>query len=170
MSVNVFDDAIKRLSTVDTGESQAVPTPSPPSRAFRLDGLATSDGAETSCRSLDCTDARPSTDPKLRCDAAVTLRDSMDHYTTGPIYPQFLKRVMPIFINILRGPCIFQSTSNEQVRLPRRQPSPSETWLLTKGATYRSYGTASSRFCIVCRPCRRRPSLSSPMPKKWSIC
>lgn len=49
-------------------------------------------------------------------EAATTLRDSLDAYTTGPIYEPFLKRLMPIFINILRGPCIFQSNSPEQVR------------------------------------------------------
>ncbi|KAJ9148385.1 Transcription-associated protein 1 [Pleurostoma richardsiae] len=56
----------------------------------------------------------PETEIKLKVDAAVTLRDSLDHYTNGQTYPIFLKRMMPIFINILRGPCIFQSTSNEQ--------------------------------------------------------
>ena len=49
-------------------------------------------------------------------EAATTLRDSLDAYTNGPIYEPFLKRLMPIFINILRGPCIFQSNSPEQVR------------------------------------------------------
>lgn len=54
-------------------------------------------------------------DARLKVDAATTLRDSLDAYTSGPIYPPFLKRLMPIFINILRGPCIFQSNSPEQV-------------------------------------------------------
>lgn len=51
---------------------------------------------------------------RLKVEAATTLRDSLDAYTTGPIYEPFLKRLMPIFINILRGPCIFQSNSPEQ--------------------------------------------------------
>ncbi|RYP29890.1 hypothetical protein DL767_006489 [Monosporascus sp. MG133] len=55
------------------------------------------------------------TEPKAKLDAAIALRDSLDHYTNGPNYSIFLKRVMPLFINILRGPCIFQSTSPEQV-------------------------------------------------------
>lgn len=56
----------------------------------------------------------PETEPKLKVEAAITLRDSLDHYTTGPTYPLFLKKLMPIFINILRGAPIFHSTSNEQ--------------------------------------------------------
>ncbi|KAG6015295.1 hypothetical protein E4U54_003762 [Claviceps lovelessii] len=54
------------------------------------------------------------TDIRLKLEAATTLRDSLDHYTSGPIYSPFLKRLMPIFINILRGPSIFQSNSPEQ--------------------------------------------------------
>ncbi|PNY27116.1 Transcription-associated protein 1 [Tolypocladium capitatum] len=53
-------------------------------------------------------------DARLKLEAATTLRDSLDHYTSGPIYTPFLKRLMPIFINILRGPCIFLSNSPEQ--------------------------------------------------------
>ncbi|RMJ19860.1 hypothetical protein CDV36_000496 [Fusarium kuroshium] len=74
-------------------------------------------------------------DVRLKLEAATTLRDSLDHYTTGPIYPPFLKRLMPIFMGILRGPCTFQSNSPEQKlrncilevlhRLPT-QPSPPE--------------------------------------------
>ncbi|OTB05774.1 hypothetical protein M426DRAFT_319454 [Hypoxylon sp. CI-4A] len=54
------------------------------------------------------------TEPKSKLDAATSLRDSLDHYTNGPHYAAFLKRVMPLFIIILRGPCLFQSTSPEQ--------------------------------------------------------
>ncbi|KAH8177248.1 FAT domain-containing protein [Sarocladium implicatum] len=56
----------------------------------------------------------PETDVKIKVEAASTLRDSLEHYTSGPIYPPFLKRLMPIFVGILRGPCIFQSNSPEQ--------------------------------------------------------
>ncbi|KAF7559003.1 hypothetical protein G7046_g5162 [Stylonectria norvegica] len=56
----------------------------------------------------------PDIDVRLKLEAASTLRDSLDHYTSGLIYPPFLKRLMPIFINILRGPCTFQSNSPEQ--------------------------------------------------------
>ena len=64
----------------------------------------------------------PDLETKLKVDAATLLRDSLDHYTNGPIYPVFLKKLMPIFINVLRGPCIFLSNSPEQVRgtSPRR--------------------------------------------------
>ncbi|KEZ39649.1 Histone acetylase complex subunit [Scedosporium apiospermum] len=58
--------------------------------------------------------ATPELEPRLRIEAASVLRDSLDHYTVGPVYPNFLRRVMPVFINILRGPCIFQSNSPEQ--------------------------------------------------------
>ncbi|KAI1391135.1 uncharacterized protein F4822DRAFT_175206 [Hypoxylon trugodes] len=54
------------------------------------------------------------TEPKSKLDAATSLRDSLDVYTNGPHYAVFLKRVMPLFIIILRGPCLFQSTSPEQ--------------------------------------------------------
>ncbi|KFH46680.1 Transcription-associated protein-like protein [Hapsidospora chrysogenum ATCC 11550] len=51
---------------------------------------------------------------KLKVDAATTLRDSLDHYTSGQIYAPFLKKLMPIFVGILNGPCTFQSNSPEQ--------------------------------------------------------
>ncbi|KAI0167042.1 hypothetical protein GGR52DRAFT_581740 [Hypoxylon sp. FL1284] len=54
------------------------------------------------------------TESKAKLDAATSLRDSLDHYTNGPHYGIFLKRMMPLFIIILRGPCLFHSTSPEQ--------------------------------------------------------
>lgn len=54
-------------------------------------------------------------DVKLKVEAASQLRDSLEHYTTGPIYPAFLKKLIPIFINILKGQPVFISTSSEQV-------------------------------------------------------
>ncbi|CAK7274206.1 transcription-associated protein 1 [Sporothrix epigloea] len=51
---------------------------------------------------------------KDKLDAAVTLRDHLDHYTTGPVYPQFLRKVMPVIIGILNGPPSFQSASLDQ--------------------------------------------------------
>ncbi|KAI0019632.1 FAT domain-containing protein [Xylariomycetidae sp. FL0641] len=78
--------------------------------------------------------ASSDTEPKAKLDAATQLRDSLDHYTNGPHYVVFLQRVMPLFINTLRGPCIFQSTSPEQKlrncileilhRLPTHQTQP----------------------------------------------
>ncbi|KAK6079371.1 histone acetylase complex subunit (FAT domain-containing protein) [Seiridium cupressi] len=74
------------------------------------------------------------TDSKQKLEAAANLRDTLDHYTNGPAYPTFLKKTMPPFVNILRGPCVFQSTSIEQKlrncvleilhRLPTHQSSP----------------------------------------------
>lgn len=54
-------------------------------------------------------------DSKIKLDAATLLRDSLDAYTNGPGYPIFLKRIIPLVIIILKGPCLFQSTSPEQV-------------------------------------------------------
>ena len=54
----------------------------------------------------------PNTDPRSRADAATTLRDSLDHYVTGQTYPLFLKRTMPVFINVLRGPPIFHTNTD----------------------------------------------------------
>jgi transformation/transcription domain-associated protein len=47
------------------------------------------------------------------------LRDSLDHYTAGPGYPIFLKRLMPVFINILRQPCVLQTTSPDQANMQK---------------------------------------------------
>ncbi|RAL61698.1 hypothetical protein DID88_002766 [Monilinia fructigena] len=55
------------------------------------------------------------TDLKLKVEAAVQLRDGLEHYITGPIYPAFLRKLMPIFISCLKGPPVFISTSLEQV-------------------------------------------------------
>ena len=55
-------------------------------------------------------------EPKSKLEAAISLRDTLDHYTNGPHYAAFLKRMMPLFVIILRGPCLFQSTSPEQAR------------------------------------------------------
>ncbi|KAH6689603.1 transcription-associated protein [Plectosphaerella plurivora] len=56
----------------------------------------------------------PELETKIKVEAATTLRDSLDHYTAGPIYTPFLRKLMPIFIAILKGPPIFQSNSPEQ--------------------------------------------------------
>ncbi|KAK4147258.1 uncharacterized protein C8A04DRAFT_9288 [Dichotomopilus funicola] len=53
-------------------------------------------------------------EPRIKVEAASALRDSLDHYTSGPAYPIFLKRLMPIFVNILRQPCILYTSTPEQ--------------------------------------------------------
>jgi transformation/transcription domain-associated protein len=65
------------------------------------------------------TDVVPSLELRVKVEAATTLRDSLDHYVAGQGYPFFLKRLMPIFINILRGPCVFQTNSPEQANLQK---------------------------------------------------
>ncbi|KAL2170135.1 hypothetical protein VTG60DRAFT_5157 [Thermothelomyces hinnuleus] len=56
----------------------------------------------------------PETEPRVKVEAASALRDSLDHYTTGPGYAIFLKRVMPTFITILRLPCVLQTSTPDQ--------------------------------------------------------
>ena len=58
-----------------------------------------------------------STDVKVKVEAATQLRDNLEHYISGPIYPAFLKKLVPIFINCLKGPPVFVSTSAEQVSI-----------------------------------------------------
>lgn len=91
MAANL-EDAVKRLSTADFGNILSSPSNS------RIPGTNLL-GAET----------------RTRIEAATALRDGLDYYTNGQNYALFLRRVMPVFIHILRGPCIFQSNSPEQV-------------------------------------------------------
>ena len=56
------------------------------------------------------------TDITTKVEAATALRDNLDHYThISSLFTAFLKRLMPVFINILTGPCIFQADSLDQV-------------------------------------------------------
>ncbi|KAK3325553.1 hypothetical protein B0H66DRAFT_492214 [Apodospora peruviana] len=61
----------------------------------------------------------PETELRFKVEAASTLRDSLDHYVSGPTYTVFLKRLMPAFIIILRQPCVFQTTTTEQANLQK---------------------------------------------------
>ncbi|KAK0123777.1 hypothetical protein ONS95_008778 [Cadophora gregata] len=80
----------------------------------------------------------PSTDVKVKVEAAGQLRDSLEHYISGNIYGPFLKKLVPIFINILKSPPVFISTSAEQKlrncvleilhRLPTNPPEPFEPY------------------------------------------
>ena len=54
-------------------------------------------------------------DVKTKVEAATQLRDNLEHYVSGPTYSMFLKKLVPIFINCLKGPPVFISTSPEQV-------------------------------------------------------
>jgi transformation/transcription domain-associated protein len=58
-------------------------------------------------------------DVEIRIKAAIQLLDNIGHYVSGPIYAKFLKKLVPIFINCLKGQPVFISTSPEQVRTLR---------------------------------------------------
>lgn len=59
---------------------------------------------------------------KAKLQAASELRDSIDLFThTVPAeYTKFLQKLMPVFLDILKGPPVFISTSPEQVSKLRR--------------------------------------------------
>lgn len=82
--------------------------------------LAAQDGGMlvAAARALSLTDPGYFADARNRAEAATQLRDNLDVFTTGPNYVVFLRKVMPVFIHILNGPCIFQSNSHEQVSAP----------------------------------------------------
>ena len=64
-------------------------------------------------------------DVKVKLQAASELRDSLDLFThTGPAdYTRFLQKLMPVFLDLLKGPAVFISTSPEQVRALRLECS-----------------------------------------------
>ncbi|SZE99920.1 unnamed protein product [Blumeria hordei] len=78
----------------------------------------------------------PDSDFKAKFEAASQLRDNLEHYITGQIYPTFLKKLVPVFIKCLSGAPVFISTSSEQKlrncileiihRLPTNPPEPFE--------------------------------------------
>jgi hypothetical protein len=97
-----LDDAVKRLSSADFGKRRSFLL------LYRSSSQLTRRAAET----------------RLRIEAATAIRDGLEYYTGGQNYPAFLRRVMPAFVLILRGPCIFQSNSPEQVCLSSLQAAP----------------------------------------------
>ncbi len=114
------------------------------------------------------------TDIKAKVEAATTIRDNLDHYTTGQIYPAFLKKLMPVFLDILRGAPTFQSTSYEQVRNPsprkqRKHPPKKphygshslQKMLTSHGSDYESASWRPSIASLLPRPL---PNPSVPMP------
>ena len=78
------------------------------------------------------------TDVKVKVEAATQLRDNLEHYVSGPIYPAFLKKLVPIFINCLNGPPVFVSTSAEQVRISAAIYIRILTWVALETAELRS--------------------------------
>jgi len=102
MSSSNIDIVVQRLGSADTGMEAWVPACA---KISTLDAI----------RNQQPTNIKSALDVKLKFEAASQLRDSLEHYTTGPIYPAFLKKLIPIFITILKGQPVFISTSSEQV-------------------------------------------------------
>lgn len=102
----LLEDVVKRLATQDAGKWF-------PRDATRHDRFSLSRDRPRNA----CADDENVPDARGKVEAATQLRDNLDVFTNMASYSIFLKRVMPVFVNILNGPCIFQSNSNEQVCL-----------------------------------------------------
>jgi hypothetical protein len=107
MSTNTIENVVQRLSSPDSGmlsHGFGGPHLHQLSQAY--------DFQEEQSLTLSVIDV------KVKVEAATQLRDNLEHYISGPIYPSFLKKLIPIFLNCLKGPPVFISTSAEQVRSP----------------------------------------------------
>ncbi|KAK1760697.1 hypothetical protein QBC47DRAFT_408753 [Echria macrotheca] len=60
----------------------------------------------------------PEIELRVKVEAASTLRDSLETFT-GHAYTVFLKRFMPTFINILRQPCVLQTSTPDQANMQK---------------------------------------------------
>jgi hypothetical protein len=100
MSSATIEIVVQRLSSADSGTS------------FEGDWWI---GLDKTLEEGDLVANFYSTDVKVKAEAAVQLRDNLEHYINGPLYPAFLKKLIPIFLNCLGGPPVFISTSPEQV-------------------------------------------------------
>ncbi|KAH8591872.1 hypothetical protein B0O99DRAFT_690168 [Bisporella sp. PMI_857] len=77
-------------------------------------------------------------DAEIRIEAAIQLSNNIEHYVSGPTYAGFLRKLVPIFINCLKGPPLFIPTSLEQklriciltilYQLPKNSPGPFELY------------------------------------------
>ncbi|EFE39399.1 hypothetical protein TRV_05919 [Trichophyton verrucosum HKI 0517] len=56
----------------------------------------------------------PNIETKLKCAAAVEIRDSLEHLCSGATYPIFLAKLWPAFKKVLKGEPVFISLSFEQ--------------------------------------------------------
>ena len=54
-------------------------------------------------------------DIKVKLNVATELRDNIDQFCNGPLYANFLTKLMPVFRKLLEGPPVFMSTSWEHV-------------------------------------------------------
>lgn len=97
MSTNTIDHIVQRLSSADSG-------------------MGLFNYCSSSCSSGHVLTAFRFPDVKVKVEAATQLRDNLEHYTSAAIYTPFLKKLVPVFINCLKGPPVFVSTSAEQVR------------------------------------------------------
>lgn len=105
----LLEDVIKRLATQDAGTLIWNATEAPSLLMFmEMHALTIINVPES----------------RVKVEAATQLRDNLDVFTNMASYSVFLKKVMPVFVNILNGPCIFQSNSNEQVWLIPSHPDP----------------------------------------------
>lgn len=57
----------------------------------------------------------PSPDVKQKLNVATELRDNVEQLCSGPTYPLFLKKLIPVFKKLLEGSPVFTSTSWEHV-------------------------------------------------------
>ncbi len=64
-------------------------------------------------------------DVKHKVTVATECRDAIEILCVGPLYPIFLKKLVPVFTKVLEGPPVFISTSWEQVGhyTPRNETS-----------------------------------------------
>ncbi|KAH9831114.1 transformation/transcription domain-associated protein [Teratosphaeria destructans] len=68
-------------------------------------------------RSLDEYEAKlqdASVDQKIKAQYLTELRDGLDNWCSGSSYGPFLQKFIPLFLQILSGPPVFISTSQEQ--------------------------------------------------------
>ena len=115
MASSLIEDVVRKLSAPELGR-QALPPPRPLPLPLPLP-LSLPFSARTSYAAdwysgltIAC-----SIDLRLKVEAASALRDTLDHYTSPTGYPVFLKRVMPVFINVLRQPNVFQTPPPDQI-------------------------------------------------------
>ena len=71
------------------------------------------DGASHGCRRRIVADMCAEVQKKY--NIATELRDNIDILCSGPTYPIFLKKLVPVFMKLLEGPPVFMSTHMEHV-------------------------------------------------------
>jgi hypothetical protein len=154
---NSLEDIVKRLSIADIGASSGHGE----GGAAGMPEAAGEGGPA----------ADPRAEIKTKADSALALRDSLEHYTNAPpVFAAFLKRLMPVFVHILRGQCTFQSESHEQVREQAVAATENNVFggIWETDAVGRDSAYASSKHYTGSR--NRRPRRLSRMPQRRSSC